>query len=521
MSRPLRSIGWLLALAAWLSPRGAGAVDVYSFFDEGCRRKSGILAHVDDRRVVIVGLDGKARSLPRSSVRSLVLHQVLENPLPRVEPGWMLRRHMRRVWTDESGEPTFEGWIAGFHDDLLIFFDTRGKTHVVQSDEIVRLGPYPSSDPVRVTGRRAPRLAFPRTVVPCSGEEPEYDRATVMPSRVIADRIKLDDLLTALAESYRDFASLEERTHFYAQPYHLEPTLRLGLTYIQGSGWARYFPFYFLWSGGKPHRFQSRLVIGTATHEALPFARPTLSAASDVKSHFFHATLVAQLPALPAESDAFLVDNGELKQDTVTSSYNYLILMGFDYWRLSASFGPAYLAFRLGDVDRGLTLPSTSVSYAFRLQYRATRWRARALYYLTRLSETAEELEAPVGYEARSDTVRLGVTTKLPWRVRVSLDQIFTFGALETSGQAQPGGGAGREPSPVIPGGGSDGDASPADFVHTHFRSETALVVGAEFGRYIAVKAHVRLLFRRYELSGKPAEDLFEPLFGGVLEFVF
>jgi hypothetical protein len=57
--------------------------------------------------------------------------------------------------------------------------------------------------------------------------------------------------------------------------------------------------------------------------------------------------------------------------------------------------------------------------------------------------------------------------------------------------------------------------------VHENFRSETALVVSAEFGRYIAVQAHVRLLFRRYEVTGKPAEDLFEPLFGGVMEFVF
>lgn len=492
---------YLLAALAGLCPRAAWAVDVYSFFDEDCNRRSGILAHVDDLRVVIVGLEGKARSLPRSSVRSLVLHQVLENPLPRVDPKPMLRQRMRRVWTDETVKPSFEGWIAGFHDDLLIFFDTRGKTHVVQSDEIVRLRPFPSSDPIRVSGRRAPRLAFPHTVVPCSKEEPEYDQTTVMPSRVIADRIKLDDLLTALAESYRDFASLEERTHVYARPYHLDPTLRLGLTYVQGSGWAQYFPFYFLWSGGKPHRFQSRLLIGTATHEALPFVRPTLSASSDVKSHFFHATLVAQLPALPAESDAFLVDNGELRAKTVTSSFNYLILMGVDYWRLSASFGPAYLAFRLGDMEQGLTVPATSVSYVFRLQYRAARWDARALYYLTRLSETPEETGSPVGYAAKSDTIRLGVSAKLPWRIGVSLDQIFTVGSLAMEG----------EPAP----------ATSADFEHTHFRSETALMIGAEFGRYIAVKAHVRFLFRRYEPAARPTEDVFEPLFGGVLEFVF
>lgn len=515
----LRSVGPLLAVLASLCPCSAEAVDIYSFFDETCRRRSGILAHVDEKHVVIVGLQGKARSVPRSAVRSLVLHQVLENPLPRLYPEPMLRRKMRRVWTDESDEPTFEGWIAGFHDDLLIFFDTRGKTHVVQSEEIVRLRAFTSSASIRLSVRRAPRLAFPRMVVPCSKEEPAYDKATVMPSRVIADRIKLEDLLSALAESYRGFDSLEERTHVYARPYHFEPTLRLGLTYIQGAGWAQYFPFYFLWSGGKPHRFQTRVVIGNATHEALPFGRPTLSASSDVKSHFFHATIVGQLPALPAESNAFLVDNEEYETDpddvgrhpkTVTSSYNYLILMGLDYWRLSASFGPAYLSFRVGDVENSLTIPATSVSYVWRLQYRATRWSARALYYMTSLSEPAEESDFEVGYEARSDTIRLGVTAKLPWRITVSLDQILTFGSFEIA----PGTG-GASPAPQGKGPG------PEDYNNTNLRSETVLVVGAEFGRYIAVKAHMRFLYRKVEPTSGTADKIFDPLFGGVLEFVF
>jgi hypothetical protein len=506
------TLGVVLALLAGICPNTAEAVDIYSFFDEACRRRSGILAHVDETRVVIVDLQGKARAVPRKSVHSLVLHQVLENPLPRLHPGPMLRRQMRRVWTDEADEPTFEGWIAGFHDDLLIFFDTRGKTHVVQSEEIVRLRAFTSSAPIRLSVRRAPRLAFPRMVVPCSREEPAYDQTMVMPSRVIADRIKLEDLLSALAESYRDFASLEERTHVYARPYHFEPTLRLGLTFIQGAGWAKFFPFYFLWSGGKPHRFQTRVVIGNATHEALPFGRPTLSASSDVKSHFFHATIVGQLPALPAESDAFLVDNEEYVTEpddtgrhpkTVTTSYNYLILMGLDFWRLSASFGPAYLSLRLGDLDKSLTIPATSVSYVWRLQYRATWWSARALYFLTSLSEPAEESELEVGYEARSDAIRLGVTAKLPWRISVSLDQILTFGSFE-----------------LAPGTGGEGP-KPVDFDNTNFRSETMLVVGAEFGRYIAIKAHVRFLYRSYKPASGPADDLFDPLFGGVLEFVF
>ncbi len=518
-----------VALGPALAPGPAHAFDLYSFFDSSCRRQTGILVHVDATQVVVAPLDGKPIAIPRATVRSLVLHQVLENPLAELTPSETLWPFLRQVWTEKTERPTFSGWVAGFHDDLLIFFDFEGKSHVLQADEIIRIRPFRPSGAVRLAQHRVPRLTFPQAIVPCGSPLGASSGKDVMPSRVIADRIKIDDLLTALADRYRGFAGLEERTRVYARPYHYTPTLRLGLTYAQNSGFAEFFPFYFNYTGGTPYRFQSRILLGSIVHDSLPFLRRSLAAASDIKSHFFHATFVGQLPALPAETDAFLVDHGEIKPYTVTTSYNYLILMGLDYWRLSASAGPAYFSLRVAGELEGVpgaptkgyevTAAATSVTPVFRLQYRADRWTARALYYRTRLSGAAGQSQGPVGGDYApgtddddddvklridSDVLRLGVTASLPLRLTVSVDQILSFISAEA-------------------GGGSTA------IEISYFQSETALMISAEFGRYIAVKAFARLLLRSFEqrlalTPGDPQQtsnSSFDPLFGGVLEFVF
>jgi hypothetical protein len=47
-----------------LASRPAAAVELYSFFGEHCDKQTGILAHVDAKRVLLVALDGKPAALP-------------------------------------------------------------------------------------------------------------------------------------------------------------------------------------------------------------------------------------------------------------------------------------------------------------------------------------------------------------------------------------------------------------------------------------------------------------------------
>lgn len=506
----------LLALAAvLLRPAPARAVDVHSLFDAECRRTSGVLLHVDATHVALVDLEGRLVRTPREQVAVLVLHKLLESPLGSITLDPALAAYLRRIWVGADVEPTFTGWATAFAEDLVIFVDVDGRTHVLEPQDIRRMKPAAAvgARPTR-RARTPPELGFPPEVVPCASEA--TDATALPPSYVIADRIKLGDLFSQLEEHYRALEGFEERTQVYAGPFVFDQASRVGLLWFEDMPLP--IPFYFRFSTGRAYRFQSLLVIGNAVNEWLPITEPTISVRSDVKSHFFSASFVGNLAALPAGSDAFIVtdavegnfiDPSRITQVAVEPSYNYLMLLGADYWRLSLAGGPAYLATRIEvpNLERRTVLADRS-SPTVRLRYQSDLLDGRVMYYRTRMSgarETEYGRFAPPGqpqaqagvYELEADTLRVGATLR-PWAgVELTLDQVVTSGAYREAETAAP---------------------LAVELLHL----ETAAMAAADFGRYVTVRAYARLLRRSYSVA-TPALDAarWEPRFGGALEFVF
>ncbi len=492
----------------------ARAVDLHSLFDTECRRQTGILLHVDDAQVALIGLDGRLARVPRAQVRAVVLHKLLESPLGEIDVDPSLASYLRRVWVGADRAPTFTGFATDFHDDLVIFLDLQGKTRVLEPVEIRKIGG------VEAEGRRPldhPRaeaqLAFPPEVVPCSTETPAPD--AVPPSYVIADTIKLGDYFGKLAEHYRALDGFEERTRVYAHPFMFDQRSRVGLLYFQDMELP--IPFYFRISTGRAYRFQSHVVIGNSAHEWLPFVQPGLSVRSDVKSHFFSASFVGSLAALPAGSDAFLLarlaeQNGDAPRlggsvlptsSKVDHAYNYLMLLGADYWRLSAAAGPSYLATRVEvPMAERRTLQARKMSPTIRLRYESDRLDLRLLYYRTRLDGPLSEAVSDASqmpsarYALASDAFRLGATLHPIPSVELSLDHVLTLGDYAES-------------------------ASPAPVSLAFLHADTGAMVASDFGRYVTVKAYMRLLYRSYDGAGPVATSRWDPKFGGALEFVF
>ncbi len=213
---------------------GAGkahAVDLHSLFDTECRRQTGILLHVDDTQVALIGLDGRLARVPRAQVRAVVLHKLLESPLGEIDVDPALASYLRRVWVGADRAPTFTGFATDFHDDLVIFLDLQGKTRVLEPIEIRKIGA------VEPEGRRPldhprvqPQLAFPPEVVPCSTSSATAE--AVPPSYVIADTIKLGDYFGKLAEHYRALDGFEERTRVH--PRSANEGMSTDLTRVSG-----------------------------------------------------------------------------------------------------------------------------------------------------------------------------------------------------------------------------------------------------------------------------------------------
>jgi hypothetical protein len=513
------AVAWVLALGLTLLASPARALELHSFIDDECHVTTGLLVRVDEESVRFIGLDGRAGSLALAKIRLLAIHKVLENPLAQVTMDAGLAGLTREIRTGEGEGTTFVGWPVGFYDQLVIFFDVQGRSHVLEPRDIRSLRPV-SGLPAVLTPPAFAKVAldFPPELFLCSLPRNETG---VRPSRVLGDRIKVDDYLARLRDRYAALDSFEERTHVYPRPFVFDPINRLGLTYLSGSSGAfiKYVPLYFQWSSGRPYRFQSKSTVGVAMSPWLPIVQPTLSFQSDVKSHFFTATFVGHLPSLPAGAAAFHnLEEAFYPQGStpaVDESYNYLMLMGGDLGPLSVSGGVMYRSLRVAfaaGVRREIS--ADTMSPVARVMWIGQHARVRAMYFRTRQEREngegwrllydgylSSEPTQP-RYALSLDSVRAGVDLDLPYDLSLSADQVLGFGSYRETGLGS------------------------IDIVH----AVSSLAVTAQFSRYVATKAYFNLLHRRYDIArdaAAPTSITAGPLtrsnlqIGGALEFLF
>ena len=508
--------GWATALAVaglLLSASPARALELHSFVDDHCQARTGVLVRVDETRVHFITLEGTYATLPVESVAVVVIHKVMENPFQRIaidDPLSALARHIRTGNDDSAG---FTGWPVGFYDQLVIFFDTEGRSHVLEPQDIRAVqsvrGMPAELRPV-VFAKVA--LDFPPELLLCGLPRAE---SGLRPSRVLGDRIKVDDYLAKLRDRYNALDSFEERTHVYPRPQVFDPTTRLGLAYFSGDRGAlvKYMPLYFQWSSGRPYRFQSHSAVGVVASPWLPTVEPTLGFQSDVKSHFFTASFAGHLVSLPAGSSAFQAEAALFPQGTtpaVDELYNYLVMMGGDWGRFSVSGGALYRSVRVAFARyERREISADALTPVARLMWIGARLRVRAMYFRTRqdrpLGEGWRRLDSSQSYPAYDlslDTFRAGVDIDLPMDLSLSADQILTFGSYRETNVAA------------------------MDIVH----ALSSVVLTAQFSRYVATKGYFNLSHRRYDTNRAAAGPVeivsgattrTNVQLGGALEFLF
>jgi hypothetical protein len=514
----------LVVAGLLLSTSPARALELHSFIDDRCQVSTGVLVRVDETRVHFITLEGGYATLPVDAVGVVVIHKVLENPLARISLDEPLRELARRIRTGTDDKSSFIGWPVGFYDQLVIFFDTEGRSHVLEPQDIhsvQTVKDMPAQLLPTVFAKVA--LDFPPELLPC---ELPRSESGLRPSRVLGDRIKVDDYLAKLRDHYSALDSFEERTHVYPRPLVFDPTTRLGLAYFSGNrgSLVKYLPLYFQWSSGRPYRFQSHSAFGVVASPWLPVVEPTFGFQSDVKSHFFTASFVGHLVSLPAGSAAFVNTEQALFPQGPTPSvdelYNYLMLMGGDWGNFSLSGGALYRSVRIAfsALDRR-EISGDAMTPVARLMWIGTRLRLRAMYFRTRqnrpLGEGWRQLEparttlsnqstqANPAYDLSLDTFRAGIDLDLPMDLSLSADQVLTFGSY-------------RETSVAV-----------MDIVH----ALTSVVLTARFSRYVATKGYFNLTYRRYNTTRDPAAPssvISGPTnprptiqLGGALEFLF
>lgn len=454
----------LFWLGFLIPSRSVYAVEIQTFFDTQCVPRSGVLLRVDETHVRFVALDGGVGELPREAITAVVTHRTLENPLSRITLLGSTRLLLRDVWLGNDETPTFVGWPVGFFENLIVFLDLEGTTHVLEREDIGKIRVIRRSIQGEVwPALSAPvKLGIPDGLIPCRTTAID---GPLRPTRAIGDPIKVSEYLSKLAELFREVDGFEERTRVYARPFLFDRTMRLGLSYLRKGGNG--LPLYFQWSSGRPYRFQSLTAIGRISNPSLPHPGPSLSVRSDLKSHFFHAYFAGHLPSLSAGSNAFVANElipRSAGVGSVDDLYNYLMLMGGDWGPWSLSIGTLYRNFRFSFLtSRTQRLNAEVGSKVLRLGFTARSYALRFLYFRTRQSGSVESPEdayenpwngssegypnsvdpilndprkahfayfntPPVQHRFRMDTLRVGVIWDPKAWLQIGADEIISWG---------------------------------------------------------------------------------------------
>ncbi len=510
-----------LALATLFTASQAAALEIHSFFDQSCAVESGLLIEVRPATITLVTLDGRTVDLPRETIREAVVHKTLQNPLASIALTPRTRALARKIYL-AKGEPAFTGWALQFIEDLVIYFDTAGKVHVLDLYAITEVKPVELPPDERLTLPQASpvHLAFPQGYVACAGAAGHEQG--LPPSRVIADPIKVHDHLAKFQAGFERLEGFEERTQLYAMPFLYEERSKLGLTYTSGDNFP--VPLYFQWSNGRPYRFQSLTVIGLAPVEWVPNLEPVFALRSDLKSHVFTATLVGNILA-PAAGSAYyagIFGPGIVPQKPraieLRPHFNYLALMGADWGPWSLSVGPFYPLFyvKVGALLR--EVPSTRAAPTVRLVYRTPRLTLRALAWDIRYrgndsngadstDGTGDPLAEPAvetakQFRFRGNGGRLGADFAIRHDIKVGADVALARGKYEEELPAL------NMLAPVLS--------------YTDVRG--VLSVRHEFGYYVTVKGFAILSASWFDTDlpvAAAAKERTGTTFGGTLEFVF
>jgi hypothetical protein len=407
----------------------AHAVEVHTLIGARCQAVSGIVVSVTEDSVLLIDLGGHARVWSRDDISSVVLHRAVDNPLANIELDPTLQSHLYNVTLVDSDGIAFTGFPVGFIEELVVFYDLYGRTHVLALEDIDRmLHPSPIDG---VSPPHAPiTLHFPSDYIDC---QELANQGGVPPSRIIGDKVKVGDYFDTFEQRYHDLESFRERTFLYAKPFLFDERTRLGLLYMRHRG--PLIPVYIHWSSGRPYGFQSFLLLGGAPSPWLPTVQPWVVLWSDLKSHIFHATFMTNPFAIPAGTSTFF--NGTIEPHTeadhhTESSFNYLILMGGDYGPWSASVGTHYPTrfFRILPLEREVT--ATRAGLVFRARATFDHLAFRALYYRTRQADDDrdglyEQRDDDIVYSWREDVVRVGASAKL-FDTEASLDAVVNRG---------------------------------------------------------------------------------------------
>lgn len=378
----------LLFSFLFLSFSGSKAlgIEFYTIISN-CEIHTGLIVSVDKENLRFVNLTGKLERIPVQSINSIFIYNTLENPIASLSIDSELCALLRDVYIKEDKTPLFTGLAVSFIDELIIFFDISGKTHVLNLYDISKIRPFEIKENSirKIESYKQVEFNISTFLTAC----PDIIKNTkggIYPTKILTDKIRISEFLLKYENGFNRLESYQERTYYYAKPFLYEQRTRFG-NYVMvkdGSFGANTFNPYFQWSNGEAYRFQSLTVLGTSIPDMLPNLDPIWTFSSDIKSHFFNTMFIGNLDlgALPAGSQYYYAEESDLDSSqkiSVATSLNYMLLLGADYGQFSFSVGTFFPIFGIRIKDERREVLASGSSPTVKFMYTKDNLRLRVI----------------------------------------------------------------------------------------------------------------------------------------------
>ncbi|MEI7973885.1 MAG: hypothetical protein WCH11_05910, partial [Bdellovibrio sp.] len=147
-----------------------------------------MIIHVVDEQIEMLTLKGDYARIPKADLQAVLIHNVVENPIPKVKLSEPLIKLLVSVSMFNENEPRFIGWPVKFVENLVIFYDLTGKTHVVEMEVISKIRPVKLS-PNEITMKSTYAPLSPGDLTTECKSIQQGRAAGIRPSRILANQI--------------------------------------------------------------------------------------------------------------------------------------------------------------------------------------------------------------------------------------------------------------------------------------------------------------------------------------------
>lgn len=333
----------------------AKALELYSIVYSECQHHTGLILDVEEDELLLLDTKGESRKLPRQAIETILVYNTVENPLSGID-----LRHQHVVLPRKvtiQGEPDFEfaGWPIRFLEDLIVFYDIQGKSHLVNVEQVKRF--ESASDLNRenpITLKHSSFVFGFGSNMPRCRYLDESESSKVQPTRMLSDRISISKFLAVYQKGFDQLDRFESRTGYYARPYLYDTQTKLALL-IQNDRYRaeipQGLPLNFQWSTGRNFGPQGKLTLGLSEVSTLPNIEPVFAVQFSGKYHFLSLQYAGNISAFSYGED-FLINNRSFytsffskynpDQSLVFPHFNQNTMTGFDLGPYSFAGGLFY-----------------------------------------------------------------------------------------------------------------------------------------------------------------------------------